>query len=106
MRIEKPHFDAQAPTVPRPPRRHLWLDGLKWIHPNSLSGEITFHRLYTDNEFEVPILTHAVQRDIDPLFVSSYNNPMKIMSAGFFRPDHDPPQSDFLGFVSLKLFIY
>jgi hypothetical protein len=37
-------------------------------------------------------------RDIDLPFVSSYNNCMKIEFAGFFRPDHDPPQKAFLVF--------
>jgi hypothetical protein len=29
---------------------------------------------------------------IDPQIICSYNVIMKIKFAGFFRPDHDPPQ--------------
>ena len=43
------------------------------------------------------------ERDIDPLFVCSYNTIMKITSTGFFRPDHDPPQYDFLELVILSV---
>jgi hypothetical protein len=38
--------------------------------------------------------THIV---IDPPFVCSYNTIMKMKFAGFFRPDHDPPQNGFPG---------
>ncbi|PWB71420.1 MAG: hypothetical protein C3F07_14310 [Anaerolineales bacterium] len=41
---------------------------------------------------------------IDLPFVSSYNTNMKLKFAGFFRPDHDPPQNSPVSFVDLALF--
>jgi len=63
----------------------------------TLSIKITF--LFTKTREIV-----ATKVVIDLPFVSSYNTNMKIKFAGFFRPDHDPPQNELHVSAALELF--